>query len=254
MYALVAAYARVCVAGDGAGSPGHLDIGAERNDVARVGRVSGDGEGAMPEFAVEMFGVDAFDALTRAETVVDRPPGREKSRERAHVVRGGTAVAEADCKARQTGLVDLTFGADAFQSRGHDTQRLVPGDRRETRILVAPLLRVGALHRRENSVRIIGLLNQAIGLDADPAVRRMHIPCIEIRFDFGGDAVLYFHFHEVGARHAIVAESRHALDVLGCAHRVLLSHSRGVAFRHPLSLELPLLVFWYINTNISDTV
>ncbi len=248
MHALVAAHARIGVAGDGAGPAGHLDIGAERDDVARVGRIGGDGEGAVPEFAVEMFGMGAFDALPRAETVVDRPPRREKGRERAHVVGGRAAVAEADGEARQTGLVDLTFGVDAFQPRGHDVQRLVPGDRREAWILVAPLLRVGALHRRENSVRIVGLLHETIGFDADPAVRRMHILRVEIRFDFGGDAVFHLHFHEVGTGHAIVAKARHAFDVLGCAHRVLLSHSRGVAFRHPPSLEDPLcriLVYKY---------
>ena len=81
MHALVAAHPCIGVPGDGAGPAGHLDIGTERNDVACVGRVGGDGEGAVPELAVEMFGVDAFDALTRAETVIDWSPGREKSRE-----------------------------------------------------------------------------------------------------------------------------------------------------------------------------
>src|ERR1700690_2388290 len=111
MHALVAAYARIGVAGDGAGPACHLNIGAERNNVARVGRIGGDSESAVPEFAVEMFGMDAFDALPRTETVIDRPPGPEKSRERAHVVGGSAAVAEADGEARQAGIVNLAFVA-----------------------------------------------------------------------------------------------------------------------------------------------
>src|SRR5579863_9496431 len=96
----------------------HLDIGAKRNNIARVGRIGGDGECAVPEFAVKMFGVDAFDALPRTETVVDRPPRREKSRKRTHVIGGSAAVAKADGEAREAGLVNLASVADVFQPLG----------------------------------------------------------------------------------------------------------------------------------------
>ena len=228
MHALVAAYARIGMPERRRSRPaGDLDIGAERNDIAAVRRVGGDREGAVPELAVEMFGVGAFDALPRAETVVDRPPRREKGGERAHVIGGRAAVAEARGEARQAGFVDQAFGADRIEARGNDVERVVPRDRREARIFLAPFLRVGALHRREDAIGIVRLLHQAIGLDAGAAARRMHMLRVEIRLDLGRDAVLDLNFQEVRARHTIVTEGGKMLHILARAHRSLLTSARA---------------------------
>ena len=60
---------------------------------------------------------------------------------------------------------------------------------------------------------VVGLLHEAVGLDAGAAARRMHVLGVEIRLDLGGDAVLDLDLHEVGTGDAIVAEGRKTLHV-----------------------------------------
>ena len=172
--------------------------------------------------------MDAFDALSGPEAVVDRTPGREKRRQRAHVVGRRAAVAEARGDARQTGLVDHAFCANGFQLFRDRVKRLIPGDRRKPRILLHPLFRIGPLHRGEDAIGIVGLLHEAIGLHAGPSARGMDAVAVEIGTDLGRDPILDLHAQEVGAGHAIVAEGRDALcgrhgagRLVGCAHHFL---------------------------------
>ena len=225
LHALVAAHARVGVAGDRARAAGGVDVAADRDHVAAVGRVRGDGEGAVPELAVEVLGMHALDALAGAEAEVDRPPGGEEGGQGAHVHRRRAAMAEAGRHARQAGVVDEALLAHRGEAGGDGIERLVPGDRYEARILVAPLLRVGALHRLQDAVRVVGLLHQAVRLHAYAAARGMHVGGGEVGFDLGGHAVDHLDGHEVGAGDAVVAVARNLAFVAGGGggHRGLLA-------------------------------
>ena len=164
----------------------------------------------MPELAVEMLGVVALDALPRAEAHVDRAPGREERRKGAHVRLRRAAAAEARGHARVAGFVEQALGAHRLEPVGDQRQRLVPGDRDEARILVAALVRVGALHRRSDAVRVVGLLHQPVGLDADLAAARMDVGGAEIGLDLGRDAVDDLDGQQVGPGDALVAVRRDA--------------------------------------------
>ena len=67
LHPLHAALARIGVTLDPAHPARGLDIGAERKNVLAQRRIGADGEGAVPELAVKMFRVRAFDALAGTE-------------------------------------------------------------------------------------------------------------------------------------------------------------------------------------------
>ena len=100
----------------------------------------------------------------------------------------------------------------------------------EARILVAPLLRVGALHRR--AARGSGCRSSA------PGRRPSRTPCRrpgarrggEIRLHLGGDAVLHLDREQVRARHALVAVGRDLHASFGLLSRLgaLRSQARSV--------------------------
>ena len=227
--ALVATNPRVRVANHGAGAAGHVDIGADSDHVAGIRRVGRDGEAAMPELAIEMFGMYALDALARAKAEIDRPPGGQEGRESAHVIRWCTTVPETDGDTRQAGLIDQALGAHSIELFSNKAECLVPGDRYEARILVAALLRIGALHRRQDAVRVVGLLHQAVSLDANLALGRMHVLRREIRFDLGGHAIDHLDGHEIRTRNAVVAISRNVFHGLrlDCFHAHIPQSSRA---------------------------
>src|SRR5690606_32465520 len=116
------------------------------------------------EFAVEVLRVVALDALPGAEALIDWAPRGEERRPRAHVLHRRAAAASRHREAREAVLVLQAGGADLAQLLPDDVERLFPRDRHEARILVPPLLGVGPLHRALDAVRIVGLLDQAIGL------------------------------------------------------------------------------------------
>ncbi len=209
LHALHAAHARVGVAPDADDAAGGLDVGAAGDEVIGERRVGRDGEGAVPELAVQVLGVVALDALARAEAHVDRAPRGEERREGAHVRLRRAGAAEAHGEARIAGFVGQPARAELVELGGDDVERLVPRDRHEARILVAALLRVGALHRRRDPVRVVGLLHQAVGLDADLAAAGMHVGRAEVRLDLGGDAVDDLHRQQVRSGDALVAVRRH---------------------------------------------
>src|SRR5690606_17412557 len=139
---LDAAQARVGVASYRTHAAGDFDVGAERDDVARRDRVGAHGERAAPELAVQVLGAGALDALPRTKAVVDRAPGPEEGRQRAHVVRRRAAVTERRGDPWQALLVENAARTNVVEPRGNEVERLVPRDRNEAGILVAPLLRV----------------------------------------------------------------------------------------------------------------
>ena len=100
--------------------------------------------------------------------------------------------------AGQAVLVKQAALPDAPQPRRDGVQRLVPRDRHETRVLIAALLGVGALHRRQHAMGVVGLLHEAQSLDADAPHARMYLFSGVIGIDAGGDAVLNPHGHEIG--------------------------------------------------------
>ena len=179
---------------------GSLGVAAAGNAGTGRGRIGRDGEGAMPELAVKMLRVIALDALAAAEAHVDRAPGREKGGKGAHVGLRRAAAAEARRDLRVARCVQEAARADGVELLGDEVEGLVPGDRHEARVLVAPLLRVGALHRREDAIRVVGLLHEAVGLDADLAGARMDAGRAEIRLDADGDAVVHLDREEIGTR------------------------------------------------------
>ena len=170
--ALHPAHPRVGVAPDADDAARGLDVGAAGDQVVAERRVGRHGERAVPELAVQVLGVVALDALARAEAHVDRPPRAEEGGERAHVRLRRAGAAEAHREPRIARLVGEAGGADRVELAGDEIERLVPRDRHEAGVLVAPLLRVGALHRRQHPVRVVRLLHQPVRLDAHLAAAR----------------------------------------------------------------------------------
>ena len=214
LHPLVAARARLGMPRHGAGTAGGFDIRAQRNHIARRRRIAGNRKGTVPELAVEMLGMYALDALSGTETVVDRSPGGEEGRKGAHVHGRRAAMAERGRQARDSGFIEHALGTRGLQLVGQHVQCLVPGNRHEAGILVAPLLRIGPLHRRQDPIRVVGLLHQAVGLDANPALGRMHVLRREIRFHLGRHAIDHLDGHEIGTGNAVVAIGRDVLDGL----------------------------------------
>src|SRR5690606_25358271 len=157
------------------------------------------------------LGVIALDALARAIALVDRAPGGHERREGAHVLHRRAAAAGRDREARKARLVPESARADVAQLGADDVERLVPRDRHEARILVPALLRVGALHRLLDAVGIVGLLDQAVGLDAHAPAARMLAANVVVALDAQGDAILDLDLHQVGSGHALVAVDRYLL-------------------------------------------
>ena len=102
LHPLHAAVAGVGVALDPAHAARGLDIGAERQDVVAQRRVGADGESTVPQLAVQMFRVRAFDALPGAKAQVDGSPSRKKRRQRAHIGGGRSTAAEARGQSRKS--------------------------------------------------------------------------------------------------------------------------------------------------------
>ena len=64
----------VCMACDGAGTAGCVDVGTKGHNITSVRCVSADDESALPVLAIKMFGTNTFDALPGAEAEVYRSP------------------------------------------------------------------------------------------------------------------------------------------------------------------------------------
>jgi hypothetical protein len=215
LHTLHASGTRVGVAPDTDDSSRRLDIRAARDQIVAERRIGRDRERPVPQLAVQVLRVIALDALPRAETHVDRPPSREKRREGAHVGLRRAAAAEARSHARITRFVGKALGTQRIQARGDQLECLVPGDGHETRILVAPLLRIAALHRRQHAVRVVRLLHQAERFHAHLAAAGMHARRAEIRLDLGGHAVDDLDGEQIGPGNALVAVRWHAPDAVG---------------------------------------
>src|SRR3974377_857399 len=164
----------------------------------------------MPQLGVEMFRVRALHALPRTETQIDRSPRGKKGRRSAQLGGRRATATEACGKAREAAFVKQPLGARRFHFIRNKLERLVPGDAHETRILVASLLRIRALHRIKHAVRSVGLLHETEGLDASLAGARMHRGSLEIWIYFGGHAVLDANSQQVRPRYALVAVGRDA--------------------------------------------
>ena len=229
LHALHAAAARVGVALDPAHAARGLDIGAERKDIFAERGIGAHGESAVPEFAVQMFGMGALDALTGAEAQIDRAPGREEGRQRAHIGGGRAAAAKAGGKPRKTARVGQAGRARGLELVGDQIERLVPGDAHKARVLVPPLLRVGPFHRIKHAIRAVGLLHQPKGFDAGLAAAGMNCGGGKIRVDLGRHPVLDAHGQQVRPCYALVAIGRNDAFVLWLAsrHSRILSPSRG---------------------------
>ena len=208
LHALQAARAGVRLAPHPGDPRRGLRVVAATDDVAAARGVGGDDERAVPELAVEVLAVVALDALSRAEAHVDGTPRGEEGRQRPHVLGGGAAASEAHREPREARLVHEPLGADGAHVPGDRVEGLVPAHRHEPRILAAALARVGALHGLADAVRVVGLLDEAVGLDAHAAAARVAIARIEVGTDPRRDPVLDLDLHEVRAGDALVAVDR----------------------------------------------
>src|SRR6516162_7098877 len=140
LYAFHAALACIGMPLHAANPAGRFDISAERNEVLAQRRICRNGEGAMPEFAVKVFGVIAFNPLTGAEAHVDRTPGREEGGQRAHIGGWRAAAAKARRDPRIAGLVELTRGPGVVELGSDQIERLIPRDPSKARIFAASKL------------------------------------------------------------------------------------------------------------------
>ena len=159
---------------DARDAPRGLVVAAEVDDVVAVGRVHHDRERAVPELSVKVLRVEALRALAGAVALVQHAPRREEGGKGPHVARRRAAAAEARGEARVAFLVAHPLGLDIVQLGGHDTERLVPRDLHEARVVLLALFRVGALQRPGDAVRVVGLLHEAVGLHADAPARGVH--------------------------------------------------------------------------------
>ena len=213
--ALEPARARIRLAPD----PGHprrcLRVVAATDDVAGAGGVGGDDERPVPELAVEVLAVVALDPLPGPETHVDGPPRGEEGGEGPHVLGGGAAAPEAHREPREPRLVHEPPGADLEHLRRNRAQGLVPAHRDEPGVLATALARVGAPHGLTDAVGVVGLLDEAVGLDAHPPAPRVAVARVEVGADPGRDPVLDLDLHQIRTGDALVAVDR--LPVLGRA-------------------------------------
>ena len=179
-----------------------------------------------------MLRMVAFGAGARAVAHIDRAPGGEERRQRADILGRRVVAAEGEGEARIAGVVAQALCADRVEPVGDDVERFLPRDRHEAGILVPALARVGPLHRLRDAVRVVGFLDQPVGLDADPPAGRM-LGDVEIRFDPQRHAVPHLDLHQVGARGALVAVDRN-LPAIAAGHGAVPPRSgngRGAASR-----------------------
>ena len=135
-----------------------------------------DRETAVPELSIKMLGVLTLDPLTAAEPEVDGPvPGTKESRKRTHVGGGCATASKARCQTRVTGFIYRPDVLNSVQFPGDRIEGFFPADGYEPGVLVATFFRVGPFHRGLDTMGIVSLLYQPIGLDADPAAARMNI-------------------------------------------------------------------------------
>ena len=204
---------------------------AARDDVAGERRVLGHREGAVPELAIEMFGVGALDALAGAVALVDLAPGGEEGRPRALV---GHRDAAAAADPAQLGVAifvaQVAAVGDLVEPRGDQVQGLVPAYRLPARVHVLALLGVGALHGLLDAVRVVGLLDEPVGLDADAPAGGMDVGRRVVGLDLGGVAVVVdLDGEQVGAGHALVAVDRNLLLAAAALAPVVVGKTAGAA-------------------------
>lgn len=77
--------------------------------------------------------------------------------------------------AQEEVFVGFPAGAQLHQFVGDGADRLLPGNRHEAGILAAALFRVGALHRRFDTIGIVHLLDGEVRARADLAVVRLAV-------------------------------------------------------------------------------
>jgi len=106
----------------------------------------------------------------------------------------------------------LTLVAQGVQATGDDAQRLIPGDRHELRIFVAPLFRIGAPHRPLDAVGVVGQIHAVMPLGAELTVRQRVVQ----RAVDGVDATVGRIDVDAAACRALMAE---VLGDDGCARR-----------------------------------
>src|SRR6516165_3009247 len=126
LHAFHAALACIGMPLHAANPAGRFDISAERNEVLAQWRICRNGEGAMPKFAVKVFGVIAFNPLTGPEAHVDRTPRREEGGQRAHISGRRAAAAKTRCDPRIAGLVEQTRRAGGVEFGSNQIERLIP--------------------------------------------------------------------------------------------------------------------------------
>ena len=214
-----------------------VHVRAARDDVAGKGRVLDHRESAVPELSIEMFGVGALDALAGAVALVDLAPGGEEGRPRALVGDWGAAAAADPRQLGKAAVVaQIAAVGDFLEPCRDQVQGLVPAYRLPARVHVLALLGVGALHGVFDAVRIVGLLDEPVGLDADAAAGRMDVGRRVIGFNLGSAAVLVdFNGEQVGAGHALVAVDRHLLLAAAALSPIVVGKTAGVAFQRAVT-------------------
>src|SRR3990172_3909661 len=183
-----------------------------------------------------MFGMIALESLAAAVTLIELAPGGHEGGPCAHILDRRAAPARGEGEPRITGFIQQTAGADSLELLRDEVEGLVPGDRHEAGVMLAPLLRIGPLHGLLHAMGIVGLLDQPVGLDADTPSGRVGRRARVIRFDARGDVILHLHPQKIGSSHALVAVHRHHLAFtdpafLYRAHRLVMPWYSMIAYR-----------------------
>ena len=183
----------------------------------------------------------AFDTLSRTITLINRPPGLQKSSKGSHVLNWRTTAARGHSETRNAFLVEKVVAPDLTQFLTDDPKCFFPGNGYKTRILIAALSGIGPLHRLFYPMRVVGFLNEAIGLDTYAAAARVLVLNIEVRNNSGCEAVLNLDLHQIGSRRALITVHRDGFHGLRLGHVLIrrASPSSSAAFADPVIRTQP---------------
>ena len=217
------------------------------------------GKGSMPKLTVQVFGMVALDPLTTAKSEIDRADRSQQSGQGAHVVSRCAATAETGSNPRVSRSVTSPFGLNLFNFFSNGIQCLVPINRDKAWVLVSALVRIGPFHGDPYTIGVIGLLDQAEGLNTHLAGGRHNVGCFKIGFNFSGNTVNDAYCQQIWPRNTLIAVCRDFGTFLTCQPSFALAafafnRSAVLAISTMNRLWLPLAVCSTSSTTVTSKV